>query len=84
VVHQPQLLTGFTANLLGRRIGALEIWELAFEGLEVGQQAVVFGIRDGGIVQDVIAVIVVAYRFPELSDCPFCLFPIVDCLVRCF
>ncbi|MNN84537.1 hypothetical protein D3C81_2017100 [compost metagenome] len=47
-----------TAYALGRRIAADQFRMLRFEFLEFAEQPVVFGVRDTGLVEDVVAVVV--------------------------
>jgi hypothetical protein len=61
-------LGGRGADALGRRLRRDQLGELVLERAELTDQLVVLGIRDLGVVQDVIAVQVVVDELAELLD----------------
>src|SRR5215213_5171687 len=59
VLHRPELVEGLAPDTLSRRIRRQELRMLLLDPSQLPKQIVVLGVRDLGVVEDVVAVVVV-------------------------
>ena len=67
VAHLLELVERLGAHALGGRVGRAQLGVLRLEVAQLVQQRVVVGVRDLGVVEDVVAVVVVLERPPQLG-----------------
>ena len=63
-----EALARLASDALGGRIGRHQFWMLVFELLQLNHELIEFGVGKFGIVEDVIAVFVVADFIPQCFD----------------
>jgi hypothetical protein len=67
VAHLLELVERLRADALRRRVGRAQLGVLGLEVAQLVEQRVVVGVRDLGVVEDVVAVVVVLERPPQLG-----------------
>jgi hypothetical protein len=68
MTHALERGLGLTAHALGRGVWGSQVWMGLFKFLQFSHQPIVFNVRDGGFVQDVIAVCVRLELLPQIGD----------------
>ena len=68
VAHLLELLGHHAAHADGGAVGVLEFGVLGLQGLQLVEERVELGVADGGVVQDVVAVLVIAHGRAEAVD----------------